>query len=57
MKPVRPEPIRLDDLAQPVYPTAASPIRTALAGYGATLELSPEVLMATAAETRATPAP
>ena len=50
MTPVRPEPIRLNDLAQPVYPTAASPIRTALAGYGATLELTPEVLMATAAE-------
>lgn len=44
----RPAPIRLDDLADPVYPAAAAPIRDALAGYGATLELTPEVLLQTA---------
>ncbi|MGH3563117.1 MAG: sulfotransferase, partial [Mycobacterium sp.] len=44
----RPAPIRLDDLCEPVYPDAAAPMRDALAGYGATLELTPEVLLQTA---------
>lgn len=44
----RPAPIRLTDLADPVYPAAAQPMRAALAGYGSTLELLPEVLLATA---------
>ena len=50
MRTVRPQPIRLDDLAQPVYPEASRPIRAALSAYGAALELTPEALMATAAE-------
>ena len=50
VRTVRPQPIRLDDLAQPVYPEASRPIRAALSAYGAALELTPEALMATAAE-------
>ncbi|CRZ14941.1 sulfotransferase family protein [Mycolicibacterium neworleansense] len=46
----RPAPIRFDDLADPVYPPAAQPIRDGLAAYGASLELSPEVLLAAATE-------
>ncbi|OHV03054.1 sulfotransferase family protein [Mycobacterium talmoniae] len=46
----RPAPIRLDDLAAPVFPAAAAPMREALAGYGATLELTPALLLATATE-------
>lgn len=46
----RPGPIRFDDLADPVYPPAAQPIRDGLAAYGAGLELTPEVLLATATE-------
>ncbi|HET9874800.1 MAG TPA: sulfotransferase [Mycobacterium sp.] len=45
MKVVRPAPIRLDNLADPVYPDAARPLREALAGYGATLQLTPEALL------------
>lgn len=41
----RPKPVRLDDLARPVYPGAARPIREALAGYGAILYLSPQSLL------------
>jgi hypothetical protein len=47
---VRPEPVRIDDLAHPVYPEAALPIRDGLAAYGATVELTPDALMAAAAE-------
>lgn len=47
---MRPEPVRIDDLAEPVYPDSAGPMRAALAGYGAGLELSPEALLATAVE-------
>ena len=50
MKTPRPEPISLDDLADPVYPGASHPIRAALAAYGATLELTPQTLMSTASE-------
>lgn len=41
----RPADIRLTDLADPVYPAAAQPIRDGLAGYGATLRLEPEALL------------
>lgn len=44
----RPASIRLTDLADPVIPAAALSMREALAGYGSNLELSPEVLLATA---------
>ncbi len=40
--------IRLTDLADPIYPAAAAPLREGLAGYGATLQLTPEVLCQTA---------
>lgn len=50
MSVVRPEPVRLDDLARPVFGEAARPMRDGLAGYGATLDLSPDALMATAIE-------
>lgn len=46
----RPAPIALDDLAAPVYPEAARPMREGLAAYGATLDLSPEALQATAVD-------
>ncbi|MCV7343136.1 sulfotransferase family protein [Mycolicibacterium rhodesiae] len=46
----RPRPIRLTDLAQPVFPEAAQPMREALAGYGSILELTSEALLATATE-------
>jgi len=46
----RPAPIRLTDLARPVFPAAALPMREALAAYGAILELSPQALMRTASE-------
>mgnify|MGYP000051727142 CR=1 FL=1 len=45
----RPADIRLTDLADPVYPEAAQPIRDGLAGYGATLQLEPEALLEAAA--------
>ncbi|HNF04724.1 MAG TPA: sulfotransferase, partial [Mycobacterium sp.] len=41
----RPADIRLTDLADPVYPEAAQPIRDGLAGYGATLQLDPAALL------------
>lgn len=41
----RPAPIRLTDLADPVYPESAAPIRAGLGGYGATLQLTPEALL------------
>ena len=50
MRSGRPDPIALDDLADPVYPEAARPIREALAAYGAALDLTPQALMSTAAE-------
>ncbi|MET0701421.1 MAG: sulfotransferase [Mycobacterium sp.] len=46
----RPATIRLDDLADPVYPAAAQPLRDGLAAYGAMLELVPEAMMAAASE-------
>jgi Sulfotransferase family len=46
----RPADIVLDDLAAPLFPAAALPMREVLAGYGATLELTPDTLLATAAE-------
>lgn len=47
---MKPEPVRLDDLAAPLFPEAALPLREMLATYGATLELTPEALLATASE-------
>ncbi|WP_167100938.1 sulfotransferase [Mycobacterium sp. DL592] len=46
----RPKPIRFTDLADPVYPDAALPMREALAGYGAILELDPQALLGAATE-------
>ncbi|AQT80006.1 sulfotransferase family protein [Mycolicibacterium litorale] len=46
----RPGPITLTDLANPVYPEAALPMREALAAYGATLDLAPECLLRAATE-------
>ncbi len=46
----RPQPIRLTDLAQPVFPETAQPMRDALAGYGSILELTSEALLAAATE-------
>lgn len=46
----RPAPIRLDDLAAPVYPAAAAPMREGLAGYGAVLQLTPEALLQSATD-------
>ena len=46
----RPKPIRLTDLANPVFPEAAQPMREALAGYGSILQLNSEALLAAAAE-------
>jgi len=46
----RPAPIRLDDLARPVFPDAAAPMREGMAGYGATLQLTPQALLQTATE-------
>lgn len=46
----RPAPIRFDDLANPVYPPAAQPIRDGLAAYGANLDLDPEALLTAATE-------
>jgi len=44
----RPAPVRIDDLAHPVYPPAAEPMRSGLAAYGATVELTPEALTSAA---------
>ncbi|EHB47788.1 hypothetical protein MycrhDRAFT_5914 [Mycolicibacterium rhodesiae JS60] len=46
----RPKPIKFTDLANPVFPEAARPMREALAGYGSILELTPEALLTTASE-------
>lgn len=46
----RPAPIRLTDLADPQYPAEAQPMRDALAGYGAILQLTPEAMLAAAEE-------
>ncbi|MGW4095644.1 sulfotransferase family protein [Mycobacterium sp. NPDC004974] len=46
----RPAPIRFDDLANPVYPPAAQPIRDGLAAYGANLDLNPNALLTAATE-------
>lgn len=50
MSTVRPEPVDIDDLSHPVYPEASRPIRDGLAAYGATVDLTPEALMAAASE-------
>lgn len=47
---MKPEPVRLDDLAAPRFPEAALPLREMLATYGATLDLNTEALLATASE-------
>ena len=44
----RPADIRLTDLADPSYPAEAQPIREGLAGYGSTLRLQPEDMLAAA---------
>jgi hypothetical protein len=44
----RPADIRLTDLADPVYPVEAQPIRDGLAAYGTTLRLQPDEMLATA---------
>jgi hypothetical protein len=46
----RPAPISFDDLAAPVYPEAARPLRDGLAAYGATVDLSPQGLGAAAVD-------
>jgi hypothetical protein len=46
----RPAPIRFTDLADPRYPEAAMPMREALAGYGATLDISPQAMLLAASE-------
>ncbi len=46
----RPAPVRFTDLADPRYPEAAMPMREALAGYGATLEINPEAMLLAASE-------
>lgn len=46
----RPGPIRLTDLADPVYPEAAMPMRDGLAAYGAMLELTPQAMLSAAIE-------
>lgn len=46
----RPAPIRLDDLTDPVYPEAATPIRAGLTGYGAALKLTPQAMMQAAVD-------
>ena len=46
----RPAPIRLDDLADPIFPAAARPMRDGLAGYGTALALTPEALLQTATD-------
>ena len=46
----RPAAIRFTDLANPVYPEAAQPIRSGLTGYGATLQLTPEALLQAATD-------
>ena len=50
MTTARPEAVDLPDLAHPIYPEGAQPIRAALAAYGAGLELTPAALMSTASE-------
>ncbi len=47
---MKPDPVRIDDLAEPVYPEASRPVREGLAGYGSLLELTPDALLAAAAE-------
>lgn len=46
----KPAPVRFTDLANPVFPEAAQPIRDALAGYGSMLNLTSEALLAAASE-------
>lgn len=50
MTAVRPASIAFEDLAAPVFPVAALPIRAGLAAYGATVALTPEALQATAVD-------
>jgi hypothetical protein len=42
---LKPGPVHIDDLADPVYPEASRPLRDGLAEYGATLDLSPRALL------------
>ena len=44
----RPASIHLTDLSAPNYPPASQPMREGLAGYGATLDLTPEALLQSA---------
>lgn len=44
----RPAPIRFTDLADPVFPAEAQPIRDGLGAYGATLDLDPQAMLAAA---------
>lgn len=44
----RPPAIRFTDLADPVFPAEAQPIRDGLGAYGATLDLDPEAMLAAA---------
>ncbi len=46
----RPDPISLADLADPVFPADCQSVRKGLAAYGAAVDLSPEGLLAAAAE-------
>lgn len=46
----RPAAIRLEDLAAPVFPDAAAPMRDGLAGYGAALQLTPGAMLQAATE-------
>lgn len=46
----RPAPIRFTDLADPVFPPEAQPIRDGLGAYGATLDLDPDTMLAAAVD-------
>ena len=46
----RPAAIRFTDLANPVYPPESQPIRDGLGAYGATLDLDPDTMLATAVD-------
>ena len=47
---MKPAPVRIEDFAAPVYSETARPMREALAGYGAILQLTPEALLNAATE-------
>jgi Sulfotransferase family len=50
MTAVRPEPVAIDDLADPRFPDEVLPIREAMAEMGAAVALEPDALMAAAVE-------